>query len=429
MIFLKYIKHTLLLTILFIINIGLLAQSWNPGHTIGTVNGVYSFSPTQTPAQLVDIQPAAIPNTGLSYQWQSSTTFGGTFSNISGATAATYSFGAPLTQTMYYRRRTTHTTLGTIYSNIVKISLVSAGWEDRNYIREHDIITTGVTTWQAVDQLTIGQKLQTTNYMDGLGRKVQTVSRETATPASGSLWGDRVSFAQYDALGREPVTYLPYTTTTLSGKYKTSTTEQVTYYTNTYGESAPFHSITFDNSPLNRVTKVKEPGAAWAAGAGNNAVYDLNVAADNVRIFGLDYTQGNPPVYKGLYAANTLYKNVYTDVNGKQVIEYSDKSGQLILRKVQVDNAPSADYTGWICTYYVYDDKGLLRYQLQPEAIKYLDANSWSFAGTNGAKVLSEYCFQYSYDTKGRMVWKKAPGALPLRMLYDARDRMVTRPH
>ncbi|MBX9784355.1 MAG: hypothetical protein K2X48_13780 [Chitinophagaceae bacterium] len=34
-------------------------------------------------------------------------------------------------------------------------------------------------------------------------------------------------------------------------------------------------------------------------------------------------------------------------------------------------------------------------------------------------------CFQYDYDEKGRVIWKKAPGAQPLRMLYDARDRVV----
>ena len=57
--------------------------------------------------------------------------------------------------------------------------------------------------------------------------------------------------------------------------------------------------------------------------------------------------------------------------------------------------------------------------------MKYLDANSWSFAGTNGTQVLNELCFQYNYDSKGRTIWKKAPGAKPLQMIYDARDRVV----
>ena len=72
----------------------------------------------------------------------------------------------------------------------------------------------------------------------------------------------------------------------------------------------------------------------------------------------------------------------------KTVIEYTDKSGQLILTKVQIDDNPSVAHTGWICTYSVYDDFGHLRYRIQPEAVKWLDANGWSFAGTDGQQVL-----------------------------------------
>ncbi|HZH97089.1 MAG TPA: hypothetical protein VEY06_14455, partial [Flavisolibacter sp.] len=154
-------------------------------------------------------------------------------------------------------------------------------------------------------------------------------------------------------------------------------------------------------------------------------LYDINTGADDVKIFSVDYIQGNPPVYKGAYPVSSLHKMVSTDENGKQVIEYRDKLGQLILRKVQLDDTPLNAYTGWICTYSIYDDFGQLRYQLQPEAVKYLTANAWSFAGINGQQVLNELCFQYNYDEKRRNIWKKAPGAAPLKMIYDARDRVV----
>jgi hypothetical protein len=39
--------------------------------------------------------------------------------------------------------------------------------------------------------------------------------------------------------------------------------------------------------------------------------------------------------------------------------------------------------------------------------------------------VLKELCYQYSYDEKGRTVFKRAPGAKELLMLYDSRDRVV----
>jgi RHS repeat-associated protein len=420
---------------MFCVPLWLHAQTWNSDHLIGTVTGIDHFAFNQVPDQLVEIHAAATPNTGLSYQWESSTAPTASFTNISGATSSSYSFSAALTQATYFRRKTTYPANGNyIYSNTIKISVVSVNWEDMNYIREHDVLTTNITDWQAVDQLAIGSKLQTTTYLDGLGRLVENVSRETATPSNpNNLWGDMVQFSQYDVYGRQPVNYLPYTTTSQSGKFKTATsTGQPQYYTTTYNETSAFSTITFDNSPLNRVMNVKQPGTSWAASNGNAANYDVNTAADAVKVFSIDYVQGDAPAlntgnypYDGNYPANSLYKLTYTDENGKQVVEFINTAGQLILKKVQLDNTPAGPYTGWICTYNIYDDFGLLRYQLSPEAVKYLSNNSWSFAGTNGQQVLNELCFQYNYDEKGRSIWKKAPGAQPLRMLYDIRDRVV----
>lgn len=402
------------------------AQTWNPNHKIGTVNGVYHFAYNQIPSQLIELFSAAIPNTGLTYQWEQSTMPLSGFTAISGATQSSYSIPSALSATTYYRRKSSSGG-NFIYSNVVKIAVVSTNWEDLNYIREHDVNTTGITSWTAVDQLAVGPKLQSTTYLDGLGRSIQQVSRETATPENpNNLWGDMVEFVQYDAYGRSPLGYLPYTTTSQSGKLKTTPlTEQPQYYTTNYNESFAYSVINFDNSPLNRVTNVKQPGISWNASAGRSAVYDLNTAADDIRIFTVDYVQGSIPVYKGVYPEKTLYKLNTTDENGKVVIEYFDKEGRLILRKVQLDDSPAGTYTGWICTYNIYDDFGLLRYQVQPEGVKYLSNNNWSFAGTNGTTILNEQCFQYFYDDNARLTWKKAPGAEPLKMLYDARDRVV----
>ena len=404
------------------------AQVWDPNYSIGTITGNYNFSYNQTPDQLVEIYPAAIPNTGLTYSWESSVTPMASGFSATGITTSSYTFSAALTQTTYFRRKAINGAGGYIYSNIIKINVVSVNWEDINYVREHEIDTIGITDWQTADQLPIGEKLQMTTYMDGLGRSVEKVSRETATPAAGSTgpWGDLVQFSEYDVLGREPVKYLPYTTTSQTGKFKTTPlTDQPQYYTATYNETSAFSTLTFDNSPLNRVVNVKEPGTSWASAPGNSASYDMNGAADSVQLFSVDYVQGDAPVDNGVYASNTLYKLTYTDENQKLVVEYTDKSGKLILKKIQTDPVPSTGHAGWICTYYVYDDFELLRYQIQPVGVQYLNSNSWSFAGTNGALILADQCFQYNYDDKGRTIWKKAPGTAPLNMIYDSRDRLV----
>lgn len=425
----KYLRITWCLLLLISAKQQSFAQIWNPNHKIGTITGVYHFAHNQSPSQLVELFPpiASGSTAGLSYQWEISSQPLSGFSVISGATQSGYFYPGSLTATYYFRRKTTHTSGQSVYSNIIKLSSVSVNWEDLNYIREHDVNTTGITSWTAVDELTVGPKLQSTTYLDGLGRSIQQVSRETATPDNpNNLWGDMVQFAQYDAYGRQPINYLPYTTTNQSGKFKTTPlTEQPQYYSTNYNETFAYSSISFDNSPLNRVMNVKQPGTSWNASAGRSAVYDLNTAADDVRIFTVDYVQGSVPVYKGVYPEKTLYKLNTTDENGKAVLEYLDKEGRLILRKVQLDDSPAGAYAGWICTYNIYDDFGLLRYQVQPEGVKYLSNNNWSFAGADGMTILNEQCFQYYYDEKGRTTWKKSPGAEPLRMLYDVRDRIV----
>lgn len=425
----KYFRLALAIVVAVSVCTGLSAQQLNPGHRVGVITGTDHFNYNQVPDQLVELTAAGIPNSNLSYLWEQSSQPVTGFTTASGvSTQSSYSFSAPLTQTMYYRRKTTSNGTGLfMYSNVIKITVVSVNWEDYNYLRDHSVQTSGVTTWTAVDQLAIGDKFQNTTYMDGLGRGVQQVSRETATPATpGGLWGDMVQFAQYDIYGRQPLKYLPYTTTTQSGKYKTTTqAEQPQYFTTTYNETSAFSSVVFDNSPLTRIMNIKQPGTIWAAGAGNTAVYDVNTVADNVQNFTVDYVQGSVPVYKGAYPANVLYKYSLFDENGKQVIQYYNRTGQLVLKKVQVDDIPTNAYAGWICTYNVYDEFGLLRYEIQPEGVKYLAANSWSFAGTNGQTILNEQCFQYYYDDKGRITWKKPPGAKSLETLFDARDRRV----
>lgn len=404
-------------------------NNWNPNHKVGSITGVYHFAYNQVPAQLVQLIAPTLDGstTGLSYQWEISNTPVSGFTSIQGAVQSGYTFSSGLLNTSYLRRKTTNGTGQYIYSNTIKLTVVSNNWEDLNYIREHDINVSGISAWTAVDQLSIGPKLQSTTYLDGLGRGTQKISRETATPENpNNLWGDMVQYAEYDVYGKQPKQYLPYTTTNQSGKYKTSAaTEQAQYYSTRYNESFAYTQINFDNSPLQRVTNLKQPGTSWSASQGRSANYDLNTSADDVRWFESDYVQGNSPVYKGVYPEKILYKMVTADENGKMVIEYTDKFGKLILRKVQLDDNPAGPYEGWICTYNVYDDFGMMRCQVQPEGVKYLSQHGWSFAGPDGLTILNEQCFQYNYDDKGRVIWKKAPGAQPLRMLYDVRDRLV----
>lgn len=398
-------------------------------NTIQSTTGKTSFSYNQMPDGLLESVSTSgqISCSPPSYQWLSSLTPLGPFTAISGATGAQLSFSSPLQQTTYFQRAISGSNNLTSYSNIIKIDLVTVNWENQNYIREHTVNLPGVTDWKTVDQMPIGNKLQTTTYLDGIGRPTEAVSRQTATPENGAtLWGDVVQFYEYDAYGRQLKQYLPYTTTIESGKYKTDPVNiQAQYYSGKFNEHASYSFASYESSPLNRVTNVKSPGTNWSTALGNSGNLDLNNANDNIQILNIGYTSGDIPVRIGSYADNTLLKTIKTDENNKQVVEYINNAGQLICKKVQLNDNPSASFDGWICTYFIYDDFGQLRYELQPEAVKWFDANGWSFTATGAQEVIEKLCFRYEYDEKGRTTLKQAPGAKELRMIYDKRDRLV----
>ena len=128
------------------------------------------------------------------------------------------------------------------------------------------------------------------------------------------------------------------------------------------------------------------------------------------------------------YKAGQLYKNISIDENENQVIEFIDKQGRVILKKVQLtadsDEGTGDGHEGWLCTYYIYDDLGNLRLVVQPEGVNLLLENNWDLEALNG-DILNEQCFRYEYDYRNRMIMKKVPGAGEVNMVYDKRDRLV----
>ena len=409
---------------------GAFAQ-WDPNYAVASASGKYNFNYNQTPDPLVQVvAPMNSPPPDIAYQWQQCYTPTGTFVAASSGEQPGYTFGGPLTQTTYFRQMVSFNSGRNVaYSNIIKVQLASVGWEDVNYVREHDILVPGITDWQTADQLPIGQQLQHTTYSDGMGRAIQTIDAGSATPdpsQPNGAWGDVVKFSSYDVYGRQPSQYLGYTTTGQPGAMKSNPVSDVMlYYSSKYGETSPFIFNTYDNSPMNRETNIKSPGTSLAGSLGKSITYNLNDDDELVRIWSIGTSGEDIPVSTGTYPQNTLYKTIHTDENNKQVLVYTDMEGKEILVKRQIDDNPSVAHVGWICTYSIYDDFGRVRCQIQPEGVKWLDANGWSFTPGDGSTVLYHYCFRYEYDEKGRATLKKVPGADEIYAVYDNRDRVV----
>lgn len=388
-------------------------------YDVHAVGENYKVSYLSTPPVLESV----IPYTGgYSYcRWEYSNLPLSGFTTAPGAySLLNYTYNTPLQNTTYFRRVLNIN--GVDYtSNTVKIEVVSINNENMNYIREHNVLVPAQSQWTVIDQLPIGDKFETTTYLDNLGRPIQKVAKGLATPnlPATEPWGDIVQFSTYDELSRKNKYYLPYTTNANPGKFKPNpVADQAQYYTNNYNESSPYSRIEYDFSPLNRAKKVNASGTSWASSLGSSADFQVPLFFETFPIFRIGYAETDVPVPSGNYATNQLIKIIQTDENGKKVIEYYNKNGQILLKKVQLSDSPTLFYEGWICTFFIYDDFGQLRYQLQPEAVKWLTENQWDFSSPAALQMLDNYCFVYAYDIFGNNTYKKTPGAKPLYMIY-----------
>lgn len=353
-------------------------------------------------------------NGGYGYQWQSSLD-GITFNNISGAIALYYSPGIR-TANIWYRLIQTSNGASVNTSNC-QVTIGTAV-PDYNFVRSRSVTKAGVTDTTAAGSLTsIYDVAQTTQYYDGLGRVIQTVAK-MQTP----LQKDLVSFNVYDAYDRELIKYLPYPATTTDGNFKLAAiADQYSFNATQFANEQYYYSQSIvESSPLNRVILSMSPGMSWAgSGRGVANQYQVNTVADSVRMWSISALPGLP-TSTGTYAAGELFENVTIDENGKQVIDYQDKEGKVILKKVQISNTPGTAHSGWLCTYYIYDDLNNLRIVIQPRGVEAI-WSSWIFT----TSIMDELCFRYEYNARQQMIIKRMPGAGETWMVYDSRNRLI----
>ncbi len=242
--------------------------------------------------------------------------------------------------------------------------------------------------------ITGSARVETIAYFDGLGRPVQTVTVQ-GSPAKA----DMIEGIEYDAFGRDFCHYLPFAKAGNNGAYLANAQTAVqSYYSTTTpivgheSTSSPWNKTLYEASPLNRVTGTSGPGA-WEAKP-TSVGYQTNTAA----IAHWDAAKNAIS-----FAANSLYVTETTDEDGNRTREFKDKLGQVVRKE-------SYDGTAWLRTAYVYDDFGQLVIVVPPKAASASDA---------------ELCYYYAYDQRHRMTMKDLPGAEPVYMVYDNRDRLA----
>jgi RHS repeat-associated protein len=354
------------------------------------------------------------------FQWQSSAN-GIAFTNIQGATAATYTSPA-LTVTTAYRRSVNCGTQ-TVYSNVITVVVHpgTAAAINRNYVRTRTINRPLITDDGMANAQTDPRDVtQVTEFIDGLGRVIQKVSKQQGTDAAPK---DLVQYIEYDTFSRETYKYMPFVSTTADGNFKTAAlSEQQSFNATQFPNEANFYTLTkYEPSSLNRVLRELAPGISWAGNdRGTANQYMTNATADQVKLWRVT-AAGTYSVND--YAAGVLYKIISIDEEKKQVVEYKDHDGKVILKKVQMAATPSVNHTGWLCTYFVYDDFDNLSLVIPPKAVELLAANNWNL--NYNTVLLPEYCFEYRYDLRNRQVEKRLPGKKPEYVIYDKWDREV----
>lgn len=290
-----------------------------------------------------------------------------------------------------------------------------------NYVRVRDFRKPFTTEPATPTEDDVQTSIQ---YMDGLGRTVQTVGLKQSPSKK-----DIIAPVEYDAFGREVKKYLPYTVNG-NGQFQPeaivradniSSGAVFDYYKNGSGTGVitdgtspkPFAETFFENSPLNRVLK---QGAVGNSFTGHEAQvsYQVNLANEVKRydvtgttLYDFALSSSN----SGFYAAGQLMITESLDEDLRKVREYKDKNGRVILKNV---------YNGIevLSTYYIYDDFSQLRAVLQP---MYLDR-------ALAADILNQknwFAFLYVYDNRGRLVEKKVPGVEAVYMVYDQWDRIT----
>lgn len=288
---------------------------------------------------------------------------------------------------------------------------------------------------------------QSTSYFDGLGRPLQTVIRKGSL-VTGDSARDYVTAQVYDDLGREVYRFLPFAANNTGsnssisdGKFKLNPFQQDSSFNKGLfiDEAYYYGKSVFESSPLNRPLENYAPGDSWVGTASQSSEasrravkykYWVNKTADSVRIWTVSNVSNDFGTYtsSGIYTQGTLFKTATQDEHNKQVIEFKDKEGLVVLKKVQLsadaDTGTGKNHTGWLCTYYIYDNLNQLRAVIQPKGVELLAANGWSMSYSSGV-ILNEQCFRYEYDNRGRMIIKKVPGANMVEMVYDERDRLV----
>lgn len=305
-----------------------------------------------------------------------------------------------------------------VYSNQVSPDLrtdcIEPPSSDQNFVRV-EVPRVPISTTTAFASLSETEKSVNYSYQDGVGRPTMTISANAAQNGD-----DVVRYYVYDNEGRQSTSYIPYTTSPISGgEFRPDpVAEQSSFYNSQpdiANDTHPYSVMQYDN--YGRVKSVLSPGQDWHnANKKTNMNYfmyqvSMNGTVDEVKRWVLG-TNGKPEI-------SSVYVNNWLSIS--EVISPDGRKSQTITNSLGLPVATRKwDGSAWNTTYNVYDDYGRLRFVIAPKM-----ANETSLTDLQ----VEGFLFEQRYDDRGRVKESRSPGAGWNYVVYDEWNRPVMTRH
>ncbi|MDH6354194.1 RHS repeat-associated protein [Dysgonomonas sp. PH5-45] len=247
-------------------------------------------------------------------------------------------------------------------------------------------------------------------YMDGIGRQSQ-FTQIGITPKGNDL----IVLKEYDSSGRDSITWLPVSLSR-KGAYLSPTSLIKNTIKAQHNDAAPYMKNIYENSPLGRPLQQYGPGEEWHNnGKSSKIAYLFNTSIFRLHCCKFTIGTSNNITKVGVYPEAELSIVEIKNEDGNGIYEFRNMIGQTILTR-QINDDGNYD------TYYVYDDKGNLRYVLPPLLSDGIAAGETVY---DTSTKMKQYAYIYKYDARGRCSEKKLPGCDWEYYIYDKADQLI----
>ena len=263
-----------------------------------------------------------------------------------------------------------------------------------NYIR----IRTSLTGVSSASSLSSSNSLRTVQYFDNLGRLEETVL-QGRSPSSADL----VSYTEYDDMDRPTNQWTLFPKSGNNGAYVSLSTLR-NASTSYFNDDAPYEQTNYKRSLLSYPDQRYALGWEFTDNPKGWSYYVNSTSDAKLKCTRYVVSSSGTLSADGTYPAGTFRVTSETDEDGHTVYTFKDVKDRLILLR-RVSGSEYSD------TYYVYDPMDRLAFVLQPMYQSTADAD--------------KYAFRYKYDSRGRIVEKKVPGADAVTYVYDNDDRLT----